>query len=79
MLQHYGSWHACNKRFADLEWWEFAAAAGSQFHVYALLFGTLSDPAFDPAPVYDAYFPAMSGLHVLLDDFIDQAEDATHG
>lgn len=73
------SWHTANgARFGDLSWWEFAAAAGSQFHVYAMLYAALAGAA-DPARVYDAYFPAMSALHVLFDDFIDQAEDAAHG
>ena len=31
------------------------------------------------APTYDAYFPAAAALHVLLDSFIDQAEDRDHG
>ena len=73
------SWHATNgARFEDLTWWEFSAAAGSQFHVYAMLYAALAG-ASDPARAYDAYFPAMSALHVLFDDFIDQAEDAAHG
>ena len=73
------SWHAANgARFDGLTWWEFAAAAGSQFHVYAMLYAALAG-ASQPGRTYDAYFPAMSALHVLFDDFIDQAEDAAHG
>ena len=78
--------HACvewyerhRERFKMLEWQEFACAAGSQFQVYAPLF-----VAFDGHPeavgnAYDAYFPYASAFHVLLDSFIDQAEDAAHG
>lgn len=66
-------------RFGDLQWWEFAAAAGSQFHVYALLFMAFAQPDFEPLQTYDAYFPQFCALHVLLDDFIDRAEDAQHG
>ncbi|MHB8147791.1 MAG: DUF2600 family protein [Vulcanimicrobiaceae bacterium] len=67
------------ERFKALDWQEFACAAGSQFQVYAPLF-----VAFDRHPeavkrAYEAYFPYVSALHVLLDSFIDQAEDAAHG
>lgn len=66
-------------RFKALDWHEFACAAGSQFQVYAPLF-----VAFDGSPglaglAYDAYFPYVSSLHVMLDSFIDQSEDAAHG
>lgn len=74
------TWHEANlPRFGALHWWEFAAAAGSQFHVYALLYAALRNETDQTSEIYDAYFPNMSGLHVLLDDFIDQAEDAAHG
>jgi tetraprenyl-beta-curcumene synthase len=62
-------------RFGDLLWQEFACAAGSQFQVYAPLF-MLFDSSYEAiAASYDAYFPAVSALHVLLDSFIDQEED----
>lgn len=67
------------ERYGGLEWHEFACAAGSQFHVYAPLF-MLFDCRYDAiAASYGAYFPAVSALHVLLDSFIDQAEDREHG
>jgi tetraprenyl-beta-curcumene synthase len=62
---------------ADLDWHEFTCAAGSQFHVYGPLYA-----AFAGEPVgatYDAYFPYVCALHVLLDSFIDQAEDRATG
>lgn len=66
-------------RFGDLLWQEFAAAAGSQFQVYAPLF-MLFDSCYDAiTTAYDAYFPAVSALHVLLDSFIDQQEDYENG
>ncbi len=66
-------------RFRELEWQEFAGAAGSQFQVYAPLF-VLFDGRFDAvSAAYAAYFPAVSALHVLLDSFIDQQEDREHG
>ncbi|MDQ2865413.1 MAG: tetraprenyl-beta-curcumene synthase family protein [Candidatus Eremiobacteraeota bacterium] len=71
-------WYVENAtRFADLDWHEFVCAAGSQFQVYGPLYA-----AFAGEPVrqaYDAYFPYLSALHVLLDSFIDRAEDRAHG
>lgn len=66
-------------RFADLEWFEFAAAAGSQFQVYVPLFLLAAGQPQALVPGYEAYFPPVSALHVLLDAFIDQAEDHEHG
>ncbi len=63
----------------DLTWWEFAAAAGSQFHVYAPLYEAFCSDFDRIGPAYDAYFPSFCALHVLLDSFIDQAEDRAHG
>jgi len=73
-------WHAANyPRFSHLSWWEVAAACGSQFHVYVLLYFALSSDSETAFAAYDAYFPEFCALHVLLDDFIDQAEDDAHG
>jgi tetraprenyl-beta-curcumene synthase len=66
-------------RYADIDWHEFASAAGSQFHVYGPLFEAFLDRPAAIAGTYDAYFPYVSALHVLLDAFIDQAEDREHG
>ena len=67
------------ERYADIDWHEFASAAGSQFHVYGPLFEAFLDRPDAIAGTYDAYFPYVSALHVLLDAFIDQAEDREHG
>jgi tetraprenyl-beta-curcumene synthase len=66
-------------RYSDIDWHEFASAAGSQFHVYGPLYEAFAGrrDAIDRA--YHAYFPYVSALHVLLDAFIDQAEDREHG
>jgi tetraprenyl-beta-curcumene synthase len=67
--------------FPGLAWWEFAAACGSSLPVFALI-ALASRPALDPAEVeatMRAYFPGVSAVHILLDYFIDQAEDAAHG
>jgi tetraprenyl-beta-curcumene synthase len=66
-------------RYADIDWHEFASAAGSQFHVYGPLFEAFLGRRDAIAGTYDAYFPYVSALHVLLDAFIDQAEDREHG
>ena len=80
--------HACNAwygrhrdRFPHLSWWEFAAACGSSMPVFALI-ELAARPALDRREVdktMNAYFPSFSAVHILLDYFIDQAEDAAHG
>jgi tetraprenyl-beta-curcumene synthase len=74
-------WYAEHReRFPDLYWWEFAAACGSSLPVFAMLF-LASEPdlaADDVAATFDAYFPNVSAVHILLDYFIDQAEDREH-
>lgn len=74
-------WFAARKndRVGHLEWYEFACAAGSQFQVYAPLYEVFAGHANAAAAAYDAHFPAVAALHVLLDSFIDQAEDRDHG
>ncbi len=66
-------------RFAGLSWYEFACAAGSQFQVYAPLFAHLAGQDGAVCATYEAYFPSVAALHVLLDSYIDQAEDREHG
>lgn len=78
---------ACREWFAEhstqapaLRWYEFAAACGSSLPVFALL-ALAEEPALDDRrarETYAAYFPAISALHILLDYFIDQAEDQEH-
>jgi tetraprenyl-beta-curcumene synthase len=68
-----------DERFRELEWFEFACAAGSQFQIYAPLFELFAGRIDAVGAAYDAYFPAVAALHVLLDSFIDQAEDREHG
>lgn len=73
-------WYAReDARFGDLSWWEFGAACGSQFQVYGPLYAAFCSEFDRVQDTYDAYFPAFSALHVLLDSFIDQQEDADHG
>ena len=75
-------WYARNReRFPGLAWWEFAAACGSSLPVFALI-ALASRERLDPGEIdatVTAYFPGVSALHILLDYFIDQAEDREHG
>ncbi len=66
-------------RSAGLAWYEFACAAGSQLQIYAPLFELMAGRRGSAQAAYDAYFPSVGALHVLLDSFIDQAEDREHG
>ncbi|MGD0472290.1 MAG: DUF2600 family protein [Candidatus Velthaea sp.] len=75
------AWYERNReRFPDLYWWEFAAACGSSMPVFALLHlasqKTVAPDAVDLTTA--AYFPNLSAVHILLDYFIDQAEDREH-
>lgn len=68
-------WHCRHKRLAPaLYWWEFAAAAGSTLEVFALA----AEPAAG-GELETAYMPWVKALHILLDYYIDQAEDKQHG
>jgi tetraprenyl-beta-curcumene synthase len=65
----------------DLHWWEFGAATGSTLAMFALLCAS-TDPALTPGQartLATGYFPAICGLHILLDYYIDQAEDVEGG
>ena len=74
-------WYAEHRlRFPGLYWWEFAAGCGSSLPVFAMLL-LASQPRLrvsDVEATFDAYFPSVSAVHILLDYFIDQAEDAEH-
>jgi tetraprenyl-beta-curcumene synthase len=72
------AWYERRGAGLDLEWHEFACAAGSQFQVYAPLYELVAGRPDSIEAAYDAHFPAVAALHVLLDSFIDQAEDREH-
>ncbi len=64
-----------------LQWWEFAAAAGSTLGLFALLNLAATDV---PSPsivllVQNLYFPWIGSLHILLDYLIDREEDLLGG
>lgn len=67
--------------YPDLTPWEFAAATGSTLGMFML-----SAAAYNPQltvkevnQLASAYFPWINGLHILLDYFIDEAEDRVGG
>lgn len=65
----------------DLHWWEFGAATGSTLAMFALLCAS-SDSSFDQSAARSlaaTYFPSICALHILLDYYIDQAEDVAGG
>lgn len=74
-------WDEHRADYPDLSWNEFAAATGSTLGVF-MLFLSASDDNFNteaiPA-IEQAYFPYISGLHILLDYLIDQEEDRIGG
>jgi tetraprenyl-beta-curcumene synthase len=61
--------------------WEFAAATGSTLGIF-ILCAAASDETLTThtaSKISSAYFPWISGLHILLDYFIDAAEDQKSG
>lgn len=74
-------WKQHESRFPAISWNEFAAATGSTLGVF-MLFLAAADPGLKPGTVeaiYEAYFPYICGLHILLDYLIDQEEDEIGG
>jgi tetraprenyl-beta-curcumene synthase len=75
------AWYGDHRaEFPGLYWWEFAAACGSSMPVFALIY-LASQPHLAPRAIdatIAAYFPNVSAVHILLDYFIDQAEDREH-
>lgn len=93
-LQVYKHIHPADREQALLDWWglhefkyrglrwnEFAAATGSTLSVFQLFLAAtdVSLTKMEVAHKVEAYFPYVCGLHILLDYFIDQAEDRAGG
>ncbi|MDF2522661.1 MAG: hypothetical protein K0R31_302 [Clostridiales bacterium] len=67
--------------YPDITCWEFSAATGSTLGMF-VLFSAASDPNLkteDVKALNAAYFPWISGLHILLDYYIDAREDLREG
>lgn len=74
-------WNRHSERYPELMWNEFAAATGSTLGMF-MLFLAASDEKLTPSGgpfIREAYFPAINGLHILLDYLIDQEEDRVGG
>jgi tetraprenyl-beta-curcumene synthase len=66
---------------SDLTWYEFSAAAGSTLGIFCLVSYAMGGKITKnlAGSIYDAYFPYIHGLHILLDYYIDQDEDKKEG
>ncbi|HKM18270.1 MAG: DUF2600 family protein [Firmicutes bacterium] len=63
-----------------LLWNEWAAAAGSTLGIFCCFAASFHRyPATVRKRMYQAYFPWIQSLHILLDYFIDRQEDQAHG
>jgi tetraprenyl-beta-curcumene synthase len=74
-------WELHSSHYPQLKWNEFAAATGSTLGMF-MLFLVASDASLDARQaeaIKNSYFPAICGLHILLDYLIDQAEDEIGG
>jgi tetraprenyl-beta-curcumene synthase len=74
-------WNHHQETFPQLEWQEFAAATGSTLGIfYYVAISSLTHSSQDlNTKVFEAYFPYVQGLHILLDYLIDQEEDRQGG
>jgi len=74
----------CSVAFANvapgMAWWEGAAACGSTIATFALAFAAAARRVESERAqrLFEAYFPYFTGLHILLDYFVDQQEDRDH-
>ncbi len=67
--------------YPDLSVWEFGAASGSTLGVFMLCAASFNYDLkeIEVRKISKLYFPYISGLHILLDYFIDQVEDSLEG
>lgn len=73
-------WSDYQTQFADVAWFEFAAATGSTLGIFALFLAATRDiKKEDATNLSAAYFPWICGLHILLDYYIDLEEDLREG
>lgn len=66
---------------SHLSWYEFSAASGSTLGIFCLVSYAMGGKMTKERAhiIYDAYFPYIQGLHILLDYYIDQKEDKAEG
>jgi len=79
VLRRWADYHIAN--YPAFYWQEFAAASGSTLALFALMrqafMGQNNSQIY--RQLWDAYFPWICSLHILLDYFIDQEEDRQGG
>ncbi|WNF39074.1 tetraprenyl-beta-curcumene synthase family protein [Bacillaceae bacterium IKA-2] len=65
----------------SMTWFEFSACAGSTLGIFCLVaYATNNNfTSKEALKVKESYFPWVQGLHIMLDYFIDQAEDRVGG
>lgn len=81
-LSRLTAWHEKHRQLApDLMWYEFAAAAGSTLGIFTYITYGLSGRVNRTWTnyIWKGYFPYAQALHILLDYYIDQNEDAVGG
>lgn len=68
--------------FPEMSWYEFAACSGSTLGIFCMV-GYAASKGDEMARltgiIRDSYFPWVQGLHILMDYFVDQAEDRKEG
>lgn len=74
-------WRKHEQSYPSIRWNEFAAATGSTLGVFMLFLAAAGSQLTERAvrSIYEAYFPYICGLHILLDYLIDQEEDRMGG
>lgn len=75
------SWYHNENLDESLYWQEFAAASGSTLGIFCLISYALSWDGVLPftKKLKDVYFPYIQCLHIMLDYYIDEQEDAQEG
>ncbi|GAA0500408.1 tetraprenyl-beta-curcumene synthase [Salinibacillus aidingensis] len=73
--------HSHQDQCPDLTWYEFSACTGSTLGVFCLVsYGLSGKSSAELADIiFSGYFPYLQGLHIMLDYYIDQKEDANEG
>lgn len=70
------------KRLArDLTWFEFGAACGSTLGIFTMVAYAMNQDRYQIQPecIFQAMFPAVQELHIMLDYLIDLEEDSEEG
>ncbi len=70
------------KRLAgDLTWFEFGAACGSTLGIFTMVAYAMNQDRYQIQPecIFQAMFPAVQELHIMLDYLIDLEEDIEEG